>query len=97
MSSLQHGRRVWFFWLMTGFALMNVALFLHPMSPEDFLGLAFSDPMQSIFDAQGGAMAIFFWISFALALSGVVGLLTPSRVAHRLLLDRKHTLKAAAH
>jgi len=92
MSNFQHVRRVWFFWLITGFALMNVALFLHPMSPEDFLGLAFSDPMQSIFDPQGGGMATFFWISAAVALSGLFGLLASSQLANRLLPNHKHEL-----
>jgi hypothetical protein len=92
MNRSQVRRRVWVFGLMTGFALMNVALFVHPMSPEDFLGLAFSDPLQSIVDAQGGAMAIFFWISAALALSGLVGLLASSQFALRLRLDYKPVL-----
>lgn len=97
MSKLRQGRRVWFFWSIIGFALMNVALFLHPMSPEDFLGLAFSDPMQGIFDAQGGAMAIFFWISFALALTGLLGLLASCRLPLLLPPGRKQVLKAAAN
>ena len=100
MNRSQVRRRVWFFGLMTGFALMNVALFVHPMSPEDFLGLAFSDPLQSIVDAQGGAMALFFWFSAGLALSGLVGLvglLASSQFALRLRLDYKPVLSQRAH
>jgi len=97
MNRSQVRRRVWFFGLMTGFALMNVALFVHPMSPEDFLGLAFSDPLQSIVDAQGGATALFFWFSAGLALSGLVGLLASSQFALRLRLDYKPVLSQRAH
>ncbi|HSY28065.1 MAG TPA: hypothetical protein VK832_11210 [Burkholderiaceae bacterium] len=96
MNRSQVSRRGWVFGMMTGFALMNVALFAHPMSPEDFLGLAFSDPLQSIADAQGGAMAIFFWISSALALSGLVGLLASNRLALHWL-DYKPVLSPRAH
>lgn len=92
MRDSQCRGRMWFFCSISGFALMNLALFLHPMSPEDFLRIAFSDPLHSVFDAQGGGMAIFFWTSAALALSGLVGLLTSSRLVRHL--RHRHDLRA---
>jgi len=97
MSRFQIGRRVWLFGLIAGFTLANVALFLHPMSPEDFLGLAFSDPMQSVFDAEGGAMAIFFWISATLGLAGLSGLLASSQAIQSILHHHKQTQKTLVH
>jgi hypothetical protein len=85
MGIIQAGSRTWFFWIVTGLALMDVALFLHPMSPESFLELAFSDPMQSIFELQGGGVAIFFWTSMAFALIGLFGLLISNFSPRRLL------------
>jgi hypothetical protein len=97
MSRFEIGRRVWLFGLLAGFTLANVALFLHPMSPEDFLGLAFSDPMQSIFDAEGGPMAVFFWISATLGLAGLSGLLASSQLAQGILHGHKHAQKTLAN
>ncbi len=90
-------RRVWLSGLLCGFALMNVALFLHPMSPEDFLQLAFSDPVLSVFDAQGAGVAVFFWGSAALTFAGLIGLLASSHLLNRLLPGSKAVAPALAH
>jgi hypothetical protein len=85
MHYFQINRRICLILLLTGAVLASVALFLHPMSPEDFLGLVFSDPLQSVIDAQGGNMAIFFWVSVALAVVGLSGWLTSFHLLRRFL------------
>ncbi|MGZ3236263.1 MAG: hypothetical protein ACXU8A_02710 [Burkholderiaceae bacterium] len=59
------------FWV--GLQLMCFALFLHPMSPENFLQLAITDPLETLNDQYGVGMAIGFWISLSLLLIGLVG------------------------
>ena len=60
---------------LVGFALINVALFLHPMSPEDFLELALVDPIATVAGAaQGSMMAVLFWCGIVLFLAGIAGL-----------------------
>ncbi len=88
-------RRVWLLMLAIGFTLMNVALFLHPMSPVDFLDVALSDPWQSIADTQGGGMAMFFWASSALTLFSVMRFLLPKNVLQRLFNHLKPTARLA--
>ncbi len=61
--------------MLIGFALVNVALFLHPMSPEDFLELAVNNPIATVVDPQGSSMALVFWGGILLSLAGVAGLL----------------------
>ena len=105
MDRIEASSRVWFFMLIVAMALITVALFLHPMSPEDFLSLAISDPLQSVLDPQGGNVAIFFWLSTALAalgLSGVLGQFSLFRrlfrhLAHRLLHSPDSDLAALKH
>jgi hypothetical protein len=84
MDRIEASRRAWFFVLIVAMALITVALFLHPMSPEDFLSLAISDPLQSVLDPQGGNVAIFFWLSTALAALGLSGMLAQSFLFRRL-------------
>jgi hypothetical protein len=97
MNRLEANRSAWVFMLIVGMVLVSVALFLHPMSPEDFMSLALSDPLQSVLDAQGGNMAIFFWISVGLATSGLFCLLISSHSFHRLLHPPKSNLRALRH
>ncbi|HEY8100372.1 MAG TPA: hypothetical protein VIF82_06430 [Burkholderiaceae bacterium] len=59
------------FWV--GLQLMCFALFLHPMSPENFLLLAITDPLETISEQYGFGMAIGFWISLSLLLVGLFG------------------------
>jgi hypothetical protein len=75
MRELRVSRHTFLMWVLTGFALVNMALFLHPMSPEDFLEFALSNPIATVFDAQGGLMAAVFWCGILLFLAGIAGLL----------------------
>ncbi len=61
--------------VLVGAGLMSVAMFLHPMSPEDFLGLAFSDPLRTMADDQGSAPAVLFWGGTLVGIAGFAGLL----------------------
>lgn len=61
------------FWMAIGFALINAAMFLHPMSPEDFLGQVSTSPLAMLIDAPGGLMVLFFWFGMSVCLAGIVG------------------------
>ena len=56
--------------MLAGIGLMSVAMFLHPMSPEDFLAAVLSDPLQTVADAEGSAAALVFWASVMVFLAG---------------------------
>ena len=56
---------------------MSIAVFLHPMSPQDFMDSALSDPIATLFD-QGAPMAMAFWTSLVVALLAVVLMLRHS-------------------
>jgi hypothetical protein len=88
-------RRVWLLLLAIGFTLMNVALFLHPMSPENFLDIALSNPLQSVSDTQGGGVAVFFWVSVGLTLFSAIRFLLPRNFLDRLLHHSKPTARLA--
>ncbi len=75
-----------FYCILLGFGLMNVALFVHPMNPEDFLYLVFSDPLATVLDAQGGDVALFFWGSLLLCLFACFGMFFRHASLHRLIL-----------
>ena len=60
--------------ILAGIGLMSAALFLHPMSPEDFLEVLLSNPLQTVGDVQGGSLALMFWASAATCLAGMAGL-----------------------
>ncbi len=55
---------------LAGMGLMSVAMFVHPMSPEDFLDQVASDPLQTVAALQGGGVAALFWIG---AMVGAIG------------------------
>ena len=63
----------WGYWLWAGSGLMSMALFIHPISPEDFLALACSDPLQTLNDAYGIQAAMMFWVSMMMIGISVVG------------------------
>lgn len=63
----------WGYWLWSGLGLMSMALFIHPMSPDDFLGWIWSDPLQTLSEPYGIQAALMFWTSVALAGIGVAG------------------------
>jgi hypothetical protein len=88
-------RSVWLLLALIGFALVNVALFLHPMSPENFLDIALSAPLQSVADIQGGNVAMFFWGSVALTVFGGVRFLIPTSALHRLFHHSKPAARLA--
>lgn len=54
--------------------VMSIALFLHPMSPADFMELALTDPLASLLE-QGAPMAAVFWCALAVSLGAVFVLL----------------------
>lgn len=66
-------RRKYGICLLLGLQLMCFALFLHPMSPEDFLRLAITAPFDTISEQYGSAMAVAFWISLLLVGIGLIG------------------------
>lgn len=69
-----------------GFALINAAMFLHPMSPEDFLTQLLADPFVLLFDIPGGLMTVVFMAGFAIFLAGAIGMASRwirlQRIAH---------------
>jgi hypothetical protein len=88
-------RLVWLLLTAIGFALMNVALFLHPMSPEDFLDAALSNPWQSVVDTQGGGMAVFFWASASLTIFTALRFLAVANLLQRLFHHPKQATRLA--
>jgi hypothetical protein len=83
MSKLSKDKGIFLGLVLTGAGLMSVAMFLHPMSPEDFLGLAASDPLQTVAEHQGGMVALFFWAGALVVIAGFAGLATRLIVALR--------------
>lgn len=59
--------------ILIGLQLMCFALFLHPMSPEDFLRLAITAPLDTISERYGSAMASVFWFGLVLVAVGLTG------------------------
>lgn len=95
MSGLSSNKGICLGLMLAGMGLMSVAMFLHPMSPEDFLGLALSNPLQTVVDAEGSAIAMLFWTSAAIFLTGVAGLVVRLRNAlRRMHLTHLHRLPA---
>lgn len=84
MRSLESYRRYCLFFIAMGSLLMLVALFLHPMRPEDFLSLAFSQPQEIFLGVEGARAAILFWSSLLLQATGVVFRLVAFAAAWRL-------------
>ena len=80
MASPKSNRRKFAICIWVSLQLIGFALFLHPMSPEDFLMLAVADPLETVTDQNGFAMALCFWISLPLLLMGLLGWLD---IAHR--------------
>jgi hypothetical protein len=89
MGSSRGGCRVWMYHMLAGFILMNMALFLHPMSPQDFLKLAFSDPLLTIQDAESYGLAVFFWTGIVMMGFGAAGVLERSGFFHKILSKKK--------
>ena len=58
-----------------GLGLLSFALLLHPMSPEHFLALLITDPLDTVRHEYGSAMGLLFWISAALIAGGLAGCL----------------------
>ena len=75
--------RLCIYCLWLGSGLMSFALFLHPMSPEDFLALAFWTPAETIQTAYGIQAAILFWISLSLIAAGSLALIFFLKKPHR--------------
>lgn len=93
MRSLASSRRYGLFFISMGSLLMMVALFLHPMRPEDFLALAFSWPQEVFLGAEGTRAAILFWVSLLLQAAGGIGCLMAFAAARRL----RRRARAASH
>lgn len=55
-----------------GLQLICFALFLHPMSPQDFLSLAINAPLETLSQSQGFAMSIGFWIGLLVVAIGSI-------------------------
>jgi hypothetical protein len=52
---------------------MCLALFLHPMSPENFLLLAVTVPLETLSESYASGMAQLFWASATLVIIGLFG------------------------
>jgi hypothetical protein len=55
-----------------GFFFMFIALFLHPMSPENFLNLVVTAPWQTVAYAHGVQAAVLFWMSVVLTAASLM-------------------------
>jgi hypothetical protein len=73
MTASKNSRQKFVICIWVGLQLMCFALFLHPMNPEDFLALTIADPLETVSQPYGMAMAIGFWISLLLILIGFIG------------------------
>jgi hypothetical protein len=78
-------------WL--GLQLMCFALFLHPMSPEDFLQQAFTAPFDTIGEQYGAEMAFGFWSGLAVLLIGLFGWIDIAHLFKNLRRTKPHSLK----
>jgi len=83
MRMLASYRRYGLFFVLIGSLLMMLALFLHPMRPEDFLALAFLRPREIFLGAEGTRAAILFWAGL-LAAAGGIACLASFATARRL-------------
>jgi len=54
-----------------GLFIMCIALFLHPMSPENFLGVVLTIPLQTVAYAYGLQTAVLFWVGLVLTTWGL--------------------------
>ena len=73
MDCSKNKRRKYLICISVGLQLMSLALFLHPMSPENFLSLALTDPIETIRNQYGFGMALLFWLSLAVIATGLFG------------------------
>jgi hypothetical protein len=69
--------------ILTGAGLMSVAMFLHPMSPEDFLSQVASDPLQTVTELRGSGAAALFWAGTLIGVAGFTGLVVRLLAASR--------------
>lgn len=61
--------------ILLGGGLMPLALFLHPMSPENFLALIVSRPWESLGESYGMRAALLFWAGLAAGMAGAAACL----------------------
>ncbi|HEX7645607.1 MAG TPA: hypothetical protein VF450_01085 [Noviherbaspirillum sp.] len=96
MSGLSSNKGVCLGLILAGVGLSSVAMFLHPMSPEDFLSLSLSDPLQTVAGLYGRVPASLFWSGVLVGMSGLPGFAVRFAVALRrsLHLDSRHRLPA---
>ncbi len=74
MAGLSSNKGMYLGLTLAGVGLMSVAMFLHPMSPEDFLGQVSSDPLQTVAELQGSGAALLFWAGAVIGAAGFTGL-----------------------
>ncbi|MBV8634663.1 MAG: hypothetical protein JO002_09260 [Burkholderiaceae bacterium] len=74
MSKLSSKSGMYLGLMLAGVGLMSVAMFLHPMSPEDFLGLVLSDPLQTVTEIHGREAAALFWGGALVGIGGAASL-----------------------
>jgi hypothetical protein len=82
------------FWV--GLQLMCFALFLHPMSPENFLLLAITAPLETLSGPYGFGMAVIFWISLSLLLIGLLGWINIGRLLKNMRRTKSPSSKVLA-
>ncbi len=74
MSGMSINKGICLGLILAGIGLMSAALFLHPMSPEDFMDAVLANPLQTVGDVQGSAMALLFWAGATVCLTGLTGM-----------------------
>jgi hypothetical protein len=89
--------RCYFHCLWAGCVLMSFALFLHPMSPRDFLALALSAPFDSMRDSYGIQAAALFWISMIVVCVGMAGSVCCNKYFQRLVRPRSKAPERSAN
>ena len=97
MTTGKMNRRVLCYIALAAFMLLNIALFLHPMNPADFLAQILVDPLATIADPDGGAMAALFWCGVAGLAISFFALIGSTQFMHRLFAEHKPVLKVALH
>lgn len=93
MAYPEYSRRKYGICIWVALQLMCFSLFLHPMSPEDFLLLAITDPLQTLSDQYGSEMALAFWIGLPLLLIGLLGWLDLVHLFKKLRRTKVHSYK----
>lgn len=75
MAFLNDSAAISKFFFLLGLIMASFALLLHPMDPMDFVTKAFVSPHETFHIIFGKVQSMAFWISVALMVAGVLGML----------------------